>query len=134
VRSRLILQGELGTGKSTFAREVLRALGIRQKAEGSPTFAIAHEYLSEEGIRIVHADGYRLKSEAELEATGLLETLWDGDSVVLFEWLDLFPETERALRKSEMSTIWVRLSFPPKTDSNRDSGDLRQIKITRSGT
>ncbi len=123
---RLILQGPLGAGKSTLARAIIEAFGVQRKTEGSPTFAIAHEYLSAESHRIVHADGYRLRSEAELEATGLLETLWDPEAIILFEWLDLFPEVESALRGAALPVIWIRLEF--LSERNR-----RSILIERSG-
>jgi len=124
----VILLGALGAGKSTFARAMLDAFGTRREAEGSPTFAIAHEYVSTDGIRIVHADGYRLKSEAELEATGLLETLWDPEAVVLFEWMDLFPETADALARSELPCLTVRLAIV-----RGDGGTERRIEFERTG-
>ena len=124
---RLVLQGPLGAGKSTLARAMLEAFGVHREAEGSPTFAIAHEYRSSDGRRIVHADGYRLKNESELEATGLLETLWDPEFVVIFEWLDLFPDTMRALMESPLPTVWVRLGFVA------ENPDRREIEIARTG-
>lgn len=123
----MILEGPLGAGKSTFARAALEALGVRREAEGSPTFAIAHEYLSGEGIRVIHADGYRLKGEAELEATGLLESLWDPEAIVLFEWLDLFPETARALEGSGLPVRWIKLGFV------EDDAARRTVETTKSG-
>src|SRR5581483_10858229 len=56
---RVLLEGPMGAGKSTFARALIRALGVDQGAEGSPTFAIAHEYRSKKKGRdcaIVHLD------------------------------------------------------------------------------
>jgi tRNA threonylcarbamoyl adenosine modification protein YjeE len=117
----------MGSGKSTFARAFLSELEIHRDAEGSPTFAIAHEYSSRENWRVVHADGFRLKSETELEATGLVEVLWDPDALVLFEWLELFPETERALRVSPLWTIWIRLGFVEGVS------DLRTIVTSQTG-
>jgi tRNA A37 threonylcarbamoyladenosine biosynthesis protein TsaE len=76
----------------------------------------------------VHADGYRLKSEAELEATGLLETLWDPEAVVLFEWMDLFPETADALARSELPCLTVRLAIV-----RGDGGTERRIEFERTG-
>lgn len=108
---RVLLYGAMGSGKSTFARAFLEALGVDRAAEGSPTFAIAHEYLSESGARVVHADGYRLKNDAELEETGLLEPLWDARVLILFEWMDLFPETKSALESSNLSVYEIHLHF-----------------------
>lgn len=126
---RVLLRGPLGTGKSTLARAVLEALGIRRPSEGSPTFAIAHEYVTRDGAAVTHADGYRLKNELELEATGLLESLWNPEVIVLFEWLELFPETEAALRSADLPALWIELGFPDPITSGTD----RTIKILRTG-
>ena len=116
----------MGAGKSTSARRLLDALAISREAEGSPTFAIAHEYRSRDGLRIVHADGYRLSSERELEATGLLEPLWDPEVLCLFEWLDSFPETQRALEKSDLPYWEIRFGFDPEGTAAR-----REIRLRR---
>jgi tRNA threonylcarbamoyl adenosine modification protein YjeE len=126
-RPRFVLEGPLGAGKSTLARAILEAFGIRREAEGSPTFALAHEYRSAEGWPVVHADGYRLRSEAELEATGLLEVLWDPERVVLFEWLDLFPETARALFAARLPVVRIRLRM------REDDPKRREIELVRTG-
>jgi tRNA A37 threonylcarbamoyladenosine biosynthesis protein TsaE len=117
----------MGAGKSTFAR----AFGVDRAAEGSPTFAIAHEYQSRGGERVIHADGYRLKSDAELEETGLLESLWDPEILVLFEWMDLFPETMESLRNSELPLLEIRLDFiaGEKSASVHDLSQLRRVTI-----
>jgi tRNA threonylcarbamoyladenosine biosynthesis protein TsaE len=117
----------MGAGKSTFARAVLDALGVDRASEGSPTFAIAHEYRTESGEVVVHADGYRLRSEAELEATGLLEALWEPQRLILFEWMDLFPETKAALESSDLPRVAVVLAF---TDAGTG---LREIRIDAEG-
>ena len=116
----------MGAGKSTFARALLEELGVDRAAEGSPTFAIAHEYRAMNGARAIHADGYRLKSEQELEDTGLLEPLWDKETLMIFEWIDLFPQTYEALRKSDLPLIEVRISF----DSDEAN---RRIEMIRMG-
>src|SRR5262245_58300605 len=64
---RVLLEGTLGAGKTTFARALLEALGVHQPPEGSPTFAIAHEYRARAVPEIVHIDFYRLKHESEIE-------------------------------------------------------------------
>ncbi len=117
---RIALRGPMGAGKSTFARFLLDALRVSREAEGSPTFAIAHEYASEGGLRIVHADGYRLGSEAELEATGLVEVLWEPEVLVLFEWMDLFPGVDAALKAGDLPYWEVRLEFDPADPNRRE--------------
>lgn len=129
---RVILEGPMGTGKSTFARALLRGLGIDQPAEGSPTFAIAHEY-SAQSISIIHMDLYRLKSEADLEEAGIDSYLWDRECIVLVEWLSQFPEYEAAIMKPQprlrlnpidsqenIRVNWkVQLEFDPSDDQHR---------------
>lgn len=116
----------MGAGKSSFARAVLDHLHVDRASEGSPTFAIAHEYRAEAGFPIVHADGYRLANDAELEATGLVETLWVPENFILFEWIDLFPETEKALSRSDLPVIEVAIAFS-------ETGELlREVTITEA--
>lgn len=130
---RLLLRGPMGAGKSTFARAFLEAFGVDRAAEGSPTFAIAHEYQSVDGVRLVHADGYRLRGDGELEETGLLETLWDPACLVLFEWMELFPETEAALRASALEVREITLEFVPADEISGDSlaevSNLRRVQF-----
>lgn len=134
VLPRILLLGEMGTGKSTLARALLEALGVDRAAEGSPTFAIAHEYRSG-GVRVIHADGYRLKSEEELEETGLIESLWDPEALVIFEWLDLFPETQAALLTSGMPVYQIHLNFltGERAASSRDPEKLRKVEVRLYG-
>jgi tRNA threonylcarbamoyladenosine biosynthesis protein TsaE len=80
------LRGELGAGKTTFVRGVVEGLGGSSGAVSSPTFAIVHSY--ESPIAPVHhIDGYRIRSEAELDEMGFDE-YFDGESIVLVEWPD----------------------------------------------
>ena len=111
--ARILLKGELGAGKSTFARGLLLGLQVPRESEGSPTFAIAHEYKTGAGTRVIHADLYRLDgNERELEATGLLEALWDERLILIAEWLDLFPEISEKLTKTRaLTTHTVELCF-----------------------
>ncbi len=134
VLPRILLTGEMGTGKSTFARAFLEALGVDRAAEGSPTFAIAHEYRTDEGLRVIHADGYRLKSESDLEETGLLESLWDPEILFLFEWMELFPATHASLVKSGLPVREVRLEFIPGEQgaSARDPAKIRKVSWTQT--
>ncbi len=79
----LRLQGELGAGKSTFTRYLLKALGSTATHMPSPTFTIAQTY-SDTRLPVAHIDLYRLGDPSEIETLGLEEYLQHGISVV--EW------------------------------------------------
>lgn len=80
----LILTGELGAGKTTFTQGLGRGLGVREGII-SPTFVLvrSHPPLAD-GPALVHADAYRLESDAEIDDLDLESTL-DG-SVTVVEW------------------------------------------------
>jgi tRNA threonylcarbamoyladenosine biosynthesis protein TsaE len=87
----LHLQGDLGTGKTTLTRGMLRALG-EQGAVRSPTYGLMSEYDTPQG-RVLHLDLYRLREPGELAALGLADYLADS-RLWLIEW----PEQARGAR------------------------------------
>jgi tRNA threonylcarbamoyl adenosine modification protein YjeE len=104
----------MGVGKTTFTRSLLSALSVNQPPEGSPTFAIAHEYDSPLG-GVVHIDFYRLKSELEIDEAGIPAYYWERQLVVISEWLSAWPKFESKVLKS--GRIWkVQLDFAEGTD------------------
>jgi tRNA threonylcarbamoyladenosine biosynthesis protein TsaE len=76
------LYGDLGAGKTTLARGVLRGLGFEGDV-ASPTFPIVLPY-DELAVPIWHVDLYRIEDEEELGELALEEALWDG--ALLIEW------------------------------------------------
>jgi tRNA threonylcarbamoyladenosine biosynthesis protein TsaE len=104
----IFLEGDLGAGKSTLAQYLLRELGHARGGEGSPTFPLAHEYRLPSGLRVAHLDLYRLRSEAELEMTGLFEHFSGEPGLVLVEWASRFPEAFARLREAA-SSLGVRV-------------------------
>ncbi len=83
----VLLIGNLGAGKTTIAKGVVKGLGAAQPAEvSSPTFTLIHEY----SPAVYHIDLYRLDTPAQVATLGL-EEIFDRDAVVLIEWGEKFP-------------------------------------------
>ena len=87
----LCLKGELGAGKTTFVKGMIRALqGKETLFLGSPTYTLVQEYRFKKPY-VYHFDFYRLKSAGEIWNIGWEEYL-GGDGICVVEWADLFPE------------------------------------------
>ena len=88
----ILLNGELGTGKTTFAGLLINDIQLKNKKKitniTSPTFNILHEYKFKKFI-IHHYDFYRLKSEKELINLGVYE---DKKIIKIIEWPDFYKE------------------------------------------
>ena len=85
----LVLEGDLGAGKSEFTRGIARGLGIEGPV-ASPSFTILNVY-DEGRIPLYHFDWYRLSGEDELYDMGLDEYL-GGDGIAVVEWPSRCPE------------------------------------------
>ncbi len=82
----ILLEGNLGAGKSTFARYFIKSLCGDETNVPSPTFTIMQSYEAK-NFTIWHLDLYRIKNVAELEELGL-EDLFSS-SVMLIEWPEI---------------------------------------------
>jgi tRNA threonylcarbamoyladenosine biosynthesis protein TsaE len=79
----IMLEGELGAGKTTFAKGLARAFGIKQIVN-SPTYTIMKKYMTEDGLSsFFHLDFYRLK-EAGNDFD--LEEYIEGEGMIVIEW------------------------------------------------
>jgi tRNA threonylcarbamoyladenosine biosynthesis protein TsaE len=107
----VLLQGELGAGKTTFSQNVLEFLGAKGPFT-SPTFVIMKKYeVSELGFEnVYHFDCYRIGEQDMLEL-GWKEIISDPNNLVLVEW----PERiEKILPENS-----VRVSFEIKGEDER---------------
>lgn len=101
----------MGAGKTTFITAVCKALGVREDAVSSPTFAIVNEYRTAAGESLYHFDFYRIENPAEALDIGLYDYL-DSGALCLMEW----PENIEPLLPEE--TLRVRISVCP--DGSRE--------------
>jgi tRNA threonylcarbamoyladenosine biosynthesis protein TsaE len=82
----IALVGELGAGKTTMVKGIVRGLGVTdRRAVKSPTFALVHRY--EGRMPVYHFDAYRLESTQEMLDIGSDEMVY-GDGVSIIEWAD----------------------------------------------
>jgi tRNA threonylcarbamoyladenosine biosynthesis protein TsaE len=112
----VLLAGDLGAGKTVFARGLAHGLGVDEPVV-SPTFTLAREYRGR--LRVVHADVYRLDHVRELDDLGFDDA--DDDTVTIVEWGDVVSGAFGVDR------LEVRLDFVP------DVGDARRITIRAVG-
>jgi len=96
----VLLIGNLGAGKTTLAKGIVKGLGAAQPEEvSSPTFTLIHEYGHDP--KVYHVDLYRLDAQAQVATLGLDE-IFEQRAIVLIEWgerfLDLMPEDRVEIR------------------------------------
>jgi len=104
------LSGELGAGKTTLARAILRARGIEGHVP-SPTFTLVQAYDSS-GLTIHHFDLYRIERANEVAELGLDDALSDGAALV--EW------PERGL-PARLAADALSVTLVPKGVTARDA-------------
>lgn len=99
--------GGMGAGKTTFIRELCRALGVEEDLANSPSFSIINEYRSDTTAELIyHFDLYRLESVEEALEIGV-EDYFDSGALCLLEW----PERIEPLLPDD--TVKVALTVNP---------------------
>jgi tRNA threonylcarbamoyladenosine biosynthesis protein TsaE len=99
----VLVSGELGSGKTTFVRGALHALGVDGPVT-SPTFVVGHAYEGANGP-VSHLDLYRLAGMGD-EDPGLLDPFFSPDAIVFVEWPEHGPGAwpdERVAHKVHMA-------------------------------
>ncbi len=81
----VLLEGDLGAGKTTFTKGVAKALKISEDVL-SPTFTIMNEYQGR--LRLCHFDAYRLKNGEEAVFAGVAENIGEKNTVCVIEWFE----------------------------------------------
>ncbi len=108
----LALTGDLGAGKTQFARGLCRGLGVDEREVTSPTFTIVQAYKGR--LPVYHIDAYRIEHVDEFHEMGY-EEMFFGDGVTIIEW----PELVEALVPD--SALRIRLEHA--------GGDARRITV-----
>lgn len=109
----MVLEGNLGAGKTTFVQTLAKELGVKEVVQ-SPTYVLMKTYplelsgpaseINNKFTRIVHIDAYRLESPEEFEALKPEEFLSDPEALVVIEWperlLGKLPEPDMTIKFS----------------------------------
>jgi tRNA threonylcarbamoyladenosine biosynthesis protein TsaE len=114
----VIMQGELGSGKTTLVKGIVSGLGVaRQEEVTSPSFTLVHEYGRER--KVYHADLYRIEGAREQSTLGL-EDLLEQEATVIVEW------GEKLLDQGSGAQVRIRMELL--------EGEDRRVTIEGLGT
>ena len=111
----IYLLGEMGSGKTTLARSIIKNLlpdDLKDTSVPSPTFTLIQTYKGK-NFDIGHADLYRIENSNELDALGIEDILYNG--AVLIEW------AEKIKNKLNYNIIEIKISYSKE-------GRIAQIK------
>lgn len=114
----VLLEGDLGTGKTILTKGIVAGLGLADEEEvTSPSFTLVHEYGNRAAhpgkqARAYHVDLYRVEGRSEIESLGLDE-LFTPLSTVIIEWGDKLPD------KPPPPVLRIRLEAVPESEFAR---------------
>lgn len=110
----LALNGDLGSGKTTFAQGFAMGLGIEEKIT-SPTFVIMKRFkiYDSQFKNFYHVDTYRLKNEKDATDLGLKDILANPTNIVLIEWPERLKKT--------LPKKGIQMNLKHKQDSQKDT-------------
>lgn len=114
------LNGDLGSGKTTFVQQFAEILDIKQSIR-SPSFTLHNEYEGLDNIKLHHLDLYRLQLDKELEELKLKDTISDN-SYIFIEWAEKF---EKELNQIFQPINRYQLDFEMVEENTR------LVKITK---
>ncbi|WP_040248866.1 tRNA (adenosine(37)-N6)-threonylcarbamoyltransferase complex ATPase subunit type 1 TsaE [Psychroserpens mesophilus] len=98
----VLLQGDMGAGKTTLIKAIVKALGSSDDVT-SPTFSIVNEYQTSNGVKIFHFDMYRIEDEMEALNFGFEDYLNSEKNWLFIEW----PDNVVNLLPDEVSEITI---------------------------
>jgi|JI8StandDraft_1071087.scaffolds.fasta_scaffold34931_2 tRNA threonylcarbamoyladenosine biosynthesis protein TsaE len=111
----ITLSGEMGAGKTTFARKILENWNVRGFVN-SPTFSLMNEYDLPSGKSVYHFDLYRIQNISELEDLGF-ESIWKNSGLSIIEWWEKadciipYPRLNVNLQLSSLETRNIKIEI-----------------------
>jgi tRNA threonylcarbamoyladenosine biosynthesis protein TsaE len=109
----VLVEGDVGTGKTTFVRGACAGLGVREQVT-SPSFTIGRRYQA--GVAVSHVDLFRLET-LESEDPALLDDYLTPDAITFVEW----PETAAGVLEPQSIALRIQLSH--------GGGDMRSLRL-----
>ena len=117
----VVLEGELGSGKTRLTWGIAVGLGLDRGAVSSPTYALVHEYDLPDGSRLIHADAYRMDGgDADDFETLLGVAAGEPDWFAIIEWgsriADLLPDDRLTVTLSHSSGTVRRIALEGRNE------------------
>ena len=121
----LTLDGDLGAGKTTFAKGIAKCLNIKDDVN-SPTFNILKCYFNKNGLNFYHIDAYRLEDVSSDNKNIGLEEVIEGDGVCYIEWPKFISEF---IPENKTLDILVHILEDNKREFIFSTNDSKYFKI-----